>query len=324
MNLMKPLISLIGVLLWGAFAPQASADPYVLPNGDRVIGSPGSTRTEYADTLVDLARRFGLGYEEIVRANPDVDPWLPGNGTEVLLPTQFVLPQSVGKGLVINIAEYRLYYFRTTDEGDQVLTFPISIGRQDWATPLGKARIVSKMRNPSWYPPKSVLEEYAAEGRELKNVVPPGPENPLGEYAMRLNIPGYLIHGTNRPAGVGMRVTHGCIRMFPEDIEWLFPEIAVDTPVRIVNEPYKLDWLDNVLYLEVHPPLDEDSELLARDLTAITELYVRVTEGRPATVDWALVDKVFRERRGVAIPVGEAIASSDSEGAAETIAAVAD
>jgi L,D-transpeptidase ErfK/SrfK len=325
MNLMKRLISLISIL--GAMSgPLAMADSYTLRQGDRVIGTVGAMRAEYEDTLADIGRRFGVGYDEIVRANPDVDPWLPGSGTEILLPTRFVLPHGVSKGLVINIAEYRMYYFRTDAEGSEVITFPISIGRQDWATPLGEARVVSKLRKPSWYPPQSVRDEHAAEGKVLDRVVPPGPENPLGEYAMRLNLPGYLIHGTNRPAGVGMRVTHGCIRMFPEDIEWLFPQVAVDTAVRIVNEPYKLDWLENELYLEVHPPLEEDAELVERDLTPITELYVRITRDRPADIDWALVEQVFRERNGVAVRVGEAILESDADSVSESekIAAVAE
>jgi len=130
----------------------------------------------------------------------------------------------------------------------------------DWETPLGNTKVISKVVNPSWYPPKSVRDEHAAQGRPLASIVPPGPNNPLGDRAMRLGLPGYLIHGTNRPAGVGMRVTHGCLRMFPEDIRYLFDLIAVDTPVRIINEPLKIGWQDDVLVLEAHPILDSAPE----------------------------------------------------------------
>jgi len=288
----------------------AVAETYRLGADDQVLGTTGSVTTRYEDTLTDVARRFGLGYEEIVRANPDVDPWLPGDGTEVVLPTRFVLPEHGGEGLVINLPEYRMYFIGGSREAREVRTFPISIGRMDWATPLGHSRIVAKVRKPSWYPPASVRQEYADDGRELARVVPPGPDNPLGDYALRLSIPGYLIHGTNRPAGVGMRVTHGCIRMYPEDIEWLFPQVAVDSSVRIVNQPYKLGWLADGLYLEVHPVLATakagGSERAggSRGLTEITELYVRATRDRPASMDWERVDRVFRERRGVAVRVG--------------------
>lgn len=285
----------------------AVAEVFLLPQQDDVVGAVGQVHTIYEDTLTDVARRHGLGYEEIIRANPGVDPWLPGDGTEVMLPTRFVLPRASRSGVVINIAEYRLYYFTQTADETRVSTFPISIGRMDWSTPLGRSAIVKKVRQPSWYPPASVREEYAAEGRTLARIVPPGPDNPLGDYAMRLSIPGYLIHGTNRPAGVGMRVTHGCIRMYPEDIEWLFPKVPVKTGVQLVNQPYKLGWSGSGLFLEVHPPLDEDETTVNRELTAITEIYVKATRDRPAEIDWALVDRVYRERLGVAVRVGYAV-----------------
>jgi L,D-transpeptidase ErfK/SrfK len=189
-------------------------------------------------------------------------------------------------------------------EAMSVQTFPISVGRMDWATPLGRSSVVKKVRNPSWYPPQSVRDEWAADGRELGTRVPPGPDNPLGQYAMRLSIPGYLIHGTNRPAGVGMRVTHGCIRMFPEDIEHLYPNVPVNTRVEIVNQPFKLGWSGDDLYLEVHPPLENSDEADNWSLTAITKLYIDVTGERAAEVDWALVEEVYNARRGIPVKVG--------------------
>ena len=241
-----------------ALAAHARAATYELIEGQDIVGSVSTVTASFDDTLVDLARRHGVGYEDIVRANPEVNVWLPGEGTEVVIPTRYVLPAGLRRGIVLNLAEYRLYYFPTPKDGETpiVMTYPISIGRMDWATPLGVTRVTQKVVNPSWYPPKSVRAEHAAEGRPLPSIVPPGPDNPLGKHAMRLSLPGYLIHGTNRPAGVGMRVTHGCLRMFPENIEELFPLIAIDTPVRIVNEPVKIGWSGDTLVLEVHPVLE--------------------------------------------------------------------
>lgn len=289
--------------------PSAAAETFVLAEGQDVMGAPGIVQSSYEDTLLDIGRRYGLGYEEIRRANPTVDVWLPGGGTTIHLPTQFVMPQASRVGLVINIAEYRMYFFSTMDDQTQVASFPISIGRMDWGTPLGRSSIVKKVVKPSWYPPASIREEWAADGRVLESRVPPGPDNPLGDYAMRLSIPGYLIHGTNRPAGVGMRVTHGCIRMFPEDIERLFPAVPVNTPVQIVNQPYKLGWFGEDLYLEVHAPLAEtEASATSGDLTltSITRLYIQVTRHRSAVVDWDLVEKVFQDQRGIPTVIGHA------------------
>ena len=289
--------------------PPAAAETFALEEGQDVMGAPGIVQSSYEDTLLDIGRRYGLGYEEIRRANPTVDVWLPGGGTTIHLPTQFVMPQASRVGLVINIAEYRMYFFSTMDDQTQVASFPISIGRMDWGTPLGRSSIVKKVVKPSWYPPASIREEWAADGRVLESRVPPGPDNPLGDYAMRLSIPGYLIHGTNRPAGVGMRVTHGCIRMFPEDIERLFPAVPVNTPVQIVNQPYKLGWFGEDLYLEVHAPLAEnEASETSGDLTltSITRLYIQVTRHRSAVVDWDLVEKVFQDQRGIPTVIGHA------------------
>jgi len=295
---------------------ESVARDFVVDREFDVIGALGSVTSVYEDTLVDIARSHGVGYEEIRRANPGVDTWLPGEGTIVRLPTRFVLPRVQRDGLVINIAEYRIYYFSVANGDTVVTTYPISIGRMDWATPLGRSSVVKKVKNPSWYPPQSIRDEWAADGRELAERVFPGPDNPLGEYSMRLSIPGYLIHGTNRPAGVGMRVTHGCIRMFPEDIERLYPDVPVDTPVQIVNQPYKFGWDGDDLYLEVHPPLEMVSSdaagIEASDtvdpwgLTSIIELYIRVTEERAADVDWRLFDETHAQQLGIPVKIGRA------------------
>jgi len=313
-------------------AVAARAEIYELPpEGFDVIGAVATITARHEDTLVDIARRHGLGYQDIVRANPDVNPWVPGEGTEVVLPTRFVLPPGARKGLVLNLAEYRMYFFPEPRDGEPalVMTYPISIGRMDWETPLGNTSIVAMARNPAWYPPQSVRDEHAADGDPLPRVVPAGPDNPLGTRAMRLGLPGYLIHGTNRPAGVGMRVSHGCIRMLPEDIEFLFEQVGVKTPVRIINEPIKLGWEGDTLVMEAHPLLesampdleDLSPELLERmdaaelvelpaatviknPLTMVTEKFIAATSERPGQLDWQIVEQLIERSNGIPDTVG--------------------
>jgi len=320
------------------FTGAAKAEIYELPpEGYDVIGAMSTISARQEDTLVDIARRHGLGYEDIVRANPDVNVWVPGEGTEVVLPTQYVLPAGPRHGVILNLAEYRLYYFPEAEEGETayVMTYPISIGRMDWETPLGRTQVISKVRNPSWYVPQSVLDEHAADGDPLPRVVPPGPDNPLGKFAMRLGLPGYLIHGTNRPAGVGMRVTHGCVRMFPEDIEYLFTRVDVKTAVRIVNEPVKMGWDGDQLVMEVHPILEvaarpaveddavEEGEVAVEELavdvkdplTYVTERFIVTTGERAGQLDWHLAEQIVERSDGIPTPVGEGIKNAAASAA---------
>jgi L,D-transpeptidase ErfK/SrfK len=256
---------------------------------------------------VSLARRYGVGFEELKLANPTVDAWLPGEGTEVVVPTRFVLPRAPREGIVVNVAELRIYYF-PKDQPDKVHTYPISIGRMDWGTPIGTTTIVAKNENPSWYPPESIRKEHAERGDILPAVVPPGPNNPLGNHALRLGLPGYLIHGTNRPSGVGMRVTHGCIRMFPEDVEALFGRVPIGTRVQIVNQPFKLGWNEaGALTLEVHPPLAEELEAGMWTLTDLTREIVAVTDEGFTDVDWDQAESILRNPLGVPFPVSPAV-----------------
>jgi len=242
----------------------AQATTFILPPSDVDIVGQISTVTAGRDnTLLDIAREHDIGQNEILHANPKVDRWLPADNSDVVLPGRFILPNTKRSGLVINLPEMRLYYYPKPKAGEPpvVITHPVSVGRMDWDTPLGKTKIVSKKEDPAWRPPQSLKDEAIAAGDEpLPDVVEPGPDNPLGRYAMRLGIPGYLIHSTNKPYGVGMRVTHGCLRMYPEDIEQLFDKIPVNTPVQLVNQPIKIGWLAGSLFLEVHPPLEEDEE----------------------------------------------------------------
>lgn len=287
-----------GFLLCLLTVPAWAAE-YSISEDIEVIGEPKVITARYEDTFVALAREHNVGFDSLRRANPDVDPWLPGEGTEIVIPSQFVLPRAPREGIVVNVAELRLYYFPERN-GNRVITHPISIGRQDWSTPLGVTTITAKQANPSWYPPQSIREEHAAMGDPLPAVVPPGPDNPLGKHSLRLGLPGYLIHGTNKPSGVGMRVTHGCIRMFPEDIESLFGTVPVGTKVRIVNQPYKLGWGADGLYLEAHPPLEEEaSEETVHSATALTHLFVAATEKRMTQVAWDSAERVLQAARGI-------------------------
>ena len=241
--------------------PTAVAERFALPSHlDEVVGGMVTVAASREETLLDIARRFDVGQEEILMANPSVDRWLPVEGAEVVLPAVYVLPRTPRTGLVLNVPEMRLYFYPPREPGQQAVvhTFPVSIGRMDWSTPLGHTRVVQKTENPSWHPPKSIIAERLSNGRPPPEVIPPGPDNPLGRFALRLGLPGYLIHSTNKPYGVGMRVTHGCVRMYPEDIEFLYPLVTVGTPVVILNEPVKVGWLGDTLFVEIHPPLEEE------------------------------------------------------------------
>ncbi len=263
--------------------------------GDSVIGEPFYFKTRHEDTLLDVARHNNLGYDDMKYANQDVDMWLPGDNTEVLVPTMYVLPDAPREGIVVNLAEKRLYYY---PESGEVATYPIGIGREGWSTPLGKFHIARKVKDPTWTPPASIRAEHAAQGDILPAVVPAGPDNPLGQYALRLSAEGYLIHGTNKPWGQGLEVSHGCIRMNPESIEELFPQVSVKTPVTIVSQPFKTGWLGDDLYLEVHAK-DGDA---GKPLSEVIPPSVANAEG--VSVDWEEVRRAVSANTGLPHLVG--------------------
>lgn len=238
-----------------------------------VIGELQVVLIEEGNTFSDLAREYGLGYDELVSANPTIDPWIPPVGAPVLLPTQYVLPAAARQGIVLNIAAKRLYYFPQVADGEAqtVLTYPIGIGRVGWETPLGSSKVIAKARDPHWYVPLSVRKEHAEAGDPLPSVVPPGPDNPLGRHVLKLDMPGYLIHGTNQPYGVGMRVSHGCVRLYPENIESLYELIALGEAVAIVNQPHLLGMRDDQLYFESHPLLEDHSVDTEQHLVALID-----------------------------------------------------
>ncbi len=306
----KRMIDRIANIALLAFAcvsiPAYSATYLLPPQGQSVVGETVYITVKRSDTFVDIAQAYGLGYDELVLANPNVDPWIPKHGSKVLLPTRYILPDAPREGIVLNVPEMRLYYFPKPRNGEaaKVVTYPVSIGRVDWKTPLGRTTVTTKAANPAWRPPESIRAEHAADGDYLPTVVPPGPDNPLGKFALRLGIPGYLIHGTNRPSGIGMRVTHGCIRLYPDDIETLFNNVSVGTPVHIVQQPYKLGWDNGTLYLEAHPPFGEERETQREDLEPlIHSLYELRNEGWDDYIDYRAALRFARHPSGIPIAV---------------------
>lgn len=305
--MLRLLITVAAVLMLGT-SPSAVAESFSLHDNVDLIGDFRIARAEHDDTLLDIARSNSLGYSEIKLANKHVDTWLPGAGQQVVLPKRYILPDTPKEGLVLNIPEMRLYYYpRAGKDGPvTVRTYPLGVGREGWSTPYATTRITAKVANPAWYPPKSIQQEHAEKGDPLPDVVPAGPDNPLGEYAMRLALPGYLIHGTNRPWGVGMRVSHGCIRLYPEHIAELFKQVKVGTSVRIVNQPYKIGLKDGVVYLEAHPHLQEDAEKFKNAFSQIVDMVARKTGASPGNydIDWELAKQVLQESKGVPIAIG--------------------
>jgi L,D-transpeptidase ErfK/SrfK len=242
-------------------ALQGETFPLSPDSRESIVGRVRVVFAKKGEALIDIGSRFDLGYNQIVKPNHKVNRWLPPDGTQIIIPSEYILPDGPREGIVINIAELRMYYY-PKDKG-VVETYPISIGRLEWNTPMGKTKVIKKDKNPAWYPPASIKAEHAADGDPLPDVIPGGdPENPLGGYALRLGLPGYLIHGTDerKAMGIGMRVTHGCIRMFPSDIETLFTRVAVGTPVFITNQPIKVAWEGDKIYVQITTPLKEDED----------------------------------------------------------------
>jgi len=289
------------------YVSVAVADKFVLPPDDQyMIGVVREITVGRDTTLSDEARRYNVGFNEIRLANPWIDPWLPENGSKVILPTQHLIPDVPRKGIVLNVPEMRLYYFPKPERNSPpvVITNPVSIGRGDWETPLGQTKVIAKTTDPVWRPPESIRNEHAAEGDILPKVVPAGPENPLGKHALRLGLPGYLIHGTNKPYGIGMQVTHGCVRMYPEDIEAIYDLVPVGTPVNIVQQPYKFGWYLDMLYLEAHPPFRGDNST-APDIKSLYDAVRKINEklAPGQKVDWDDALRIARNPAGMPVPV---------------------
>jgi Uncharacterized protein conserved in bacteria len=289
---------LVAVLVLTSLPCQAwyhlPGEASIIPEGSRGV-LMGRNRTYVirpGETLMEIARSHGLGFTALQRANPEFDAWSPGAGRELLLPFAFLLPSEVEPGITINLAEFRLYHVWREGARRRVRVYPTGIGSEGYDTPQGRFTIVNKIVNPSWTVPPSIR----AKNPLLPAVVPPGPNNPLGEYWLGLSIPGYGIHGTNRPFGIGRRISHGCVRLYPADIRDLFGRVSIGTPVRIIHRPIKAAIHDDQLLVEVHTLAGPDPEgLLAEALTRIRET------GWTGPLDRDRLDLALRQ--GLGIPV---------------------
>jgi L,D-transpeptidase ErfK/SrfK len=266
-------------------------------------------RAVYEDTLLDVARRFDLGYVELVAANPGTDPWLPGEGVEIVLPTVHLLPAAEPEGVVINLADMRLYVFG--EPGTEPRSYPIGIGREGLTTPVGSTTVTRKQKDPTWWP----TARMRAEDPMLPEVVGPGPDNPMGSRAMYLGWPAYAIHGTNKPLGIGRRASSGCIRMYPEDAEELFDLVEVGTKVTVVDQPVKLGWIDGQLFIETHPGQRQSDQIEANGTfdpevpSGVVDQVLAAAGDEASRLDWSRIRQATVERRGYPIRITNGRAS---------------
>jgi L,D-transpeptidase ErfK/SrfK len=267
------------------------------PSSPDLVGRLAFRDARAEDTLVDLAPELGVGYVELVAANPGVDPWLPKQGTRLVVPSARLLPSGPREGIVVNLGDLRLYYF---EPGEPPRSYPIGIAKDGYATPLGDTVVKAKREKPEWTPGPSARRDGYPE------LVPPGPDNPLGEYALYLGWPAYLIHGTNDPRGVGRHSSRGCIRLYPDDIAELYERVTPGTRVRVVNEPVKLGWIDGELYLEVNPTADQSMQLDVTGKPAepeapkgLRESILHAAGDAKDRVDWPRAERAGLRRSGV-------------------------
>jgi len=282
------------------FPPRPIVAYGFVPDGPEVstlIGVPRSYTFNRGDTLYDVARHMGLGINETSEAFPEVDVWLPPEGESLAFPTFWILPESDGKGVVVNIPEMRLYYFPPASRGRSptVVTYPVGLGRDEWRTPTGKFKVTEKTIDPTWVIPESIRAEHIKERGDPRKQIPGGaPDNPLGHFRIRLSLPTYGIHGTNIPWGVGMEVSHGCVRLYPEDIQRLFGIVSVGAVGEIVYQPVKIGARDGDVYAEVH-----------RDVYDTGVDYVNAAKemlrdkGWENVIDWGLLMEALSKKSGV-------------------------
>ncbi len=285
------------------YVPSASAASVYQKD---YVGEMEIYRSNYEDTLVHLARKHGLGFVEMRAANPKLDPWIPGDGARVVLPTQSLLPDAPREGIVINLPEMKLYLFEKP--GEAPIVYSISPGREGLNTPVGSTTITSKRANPTWTPTARMIKEDPT----LKPFYPAGPDNPMGTHALYLGWPEMRIHGTNKPYAIGRRASSGCIRMYPEAIKDIFQRVPVGTKITSVDQPVKVGWIKDKMYVEVSPTqeqslrVEELGEFKSYEIT--TEDMKRITKKAGADadkIDWDAVRKAVREHRGYPVAVLE-------------------
>ena len=294
---------------------EIERNDFVVEKGEGVIGRLAVIRLENGDSLPDIARHYSLGINSVSSANPGVDVWVPEAGEHVLLPLSFILPDTPRKGIVINLAAMRLFSFKRDVNQLAVSTYPVGVGTPERPTPIGRMVIMRKKFRPTWYVPASIAEDHRKKGDPLPDKIPPGPLNPLGEHALYLNKSSYLVHGTNKPASIGLRTTSGCIRLYPEDIKRLFESTPVTTPVRIVNQPFLIGQRDGVVYMEAHtPPAASGNAELKKAYAKLKKIEKRSGHA----FDWNKVKEIVSEVRGIPVPVSE-IRPGGITGVTETI-----
>ncbi len=291
--------SIPATLLSGALALAPMARAVSPP----AVGEVQTYRTTDDDSLLDLARKYDVGYVAMIAANPNVDPWYPGNGTTITVPTMHLLPDAPHEGIVVNLAEMRLYYFPQKDGIPE--TYPIGIGDEGTTTPNGQTRIVRKQANPTWYRTKGEI----AKKPWAPKIVPPGPDNPLGLYALYLGWPAVLIHGTDDWRRVGRRDSRGCMGAYPEDIEKLFREVPIGTKVTVVNQPVKFAWIDGQLYMEVQPTAHQADQLEMDNIddfvdpAGLTKTILAAAKDSAGRLDWAAIRQAAKGRNGIPVAI---------------------
>jgi L,D-transpeptidase ErfK/SrfK len=287
-------VKMLAGLLYFASQPLASLT-FALPESGDVVGEIQMTTVRRGESLSEIGRRYDVGIYEMIEANPKVDPWVPAAGSVVLIPTQFILPSAARTGIVLNLAEMRLYYYHA--DKPAVTTYPVGIGKKGWSTPLATTVVTGKKKDPAWVPPASIRAEHRAKGDILPAVVPGGPGNPMGRFALYLALGEYRIHGTHKPGGIGVRGSHGCVRLYPEDIESLYYTVPVGTTVRIVHEPYKIGWYKNHLYIESHQPLTEGRYVGSDSVDSLKRAIEKVISGTH-TVNWTSAQMAAKAQKG--------------------------
>ncbi|MDR1012391.1 MAG: L,D-transpeptidase family protein [Coxiellaceae bacterium] len=263
-------------------------------NGNNLIGEPIIAKVIYNEDFSDIASRFGVGYYEVLEANPGIDPDEPPTDIVLIIPTQYILPRELTEKkniIVVNIAEMRLYY----QQENKIYIYPVGVGRKGWDTPLGIMTVVRKVKNPTWHVPDSIYKFRQTMGLKVNKIVPPGPDNPLGKHALYLSVEGNMIHGTNTNYGIGKRSSAGCLRLYENDIAELYNLVTIGTKVVIINRPYKADWIDGKLYLEAHMPLSEQRLKLDNDTKPALDIVTKIANTHNVVVDWQKVDMVTKE-----------------------------
>lgn len=293
----------LGIFFTFLVTPTIAAVYSLPPENSNIIGEPQIAILQKDQNLQELAQRYGVGYYEVLEANPTLNPKQVQPGTEVIMPTQFILPDAPREGVVVNLAELRLYYY--PPDSKEVMTFPVGIGKAGWETPVTVTAIKDKRVNPLWVVPESVYQDMLKRGYKIDRVWAPGPNNPLGKHAMRLTLQGYDIHGSNRNEGVGRRTSAGCVRMYPDDVAALFARIDVGTKVTIINQPIKLGYKGKTVYLEAHQPLKEEIEKTGGNFVPLLqEQIARAGSSQRMKIDLSTAKVKVAEHTGLVYEVG--------------------